>query len=188
MANIMTEMEQALRSRYAQEPMENQSRFAATGGQEGRDLASVYQNRTGVQTSFKPVEAPVDTMDMPAQLQTSLPQGQMEASGMSGVGSAAGGAAGVAQSAGASGAVSGALSGAAMGSAAGPWGAVIGAGVGLVAGMFGDKAKQEAERRQRIIESLKEESLQIQRAQQQLQVGSQRGIETQLQGYARALR
>lgn len=98
------------------------------------------------------------------------------------------GAAGVVKSSGGSGAMSGAVSGAAAGTAILPgWGTAIGAAVGLVSGMFGDKAKQQAEKRQRIVEAMKAEMQGKIMASRQLQQGTQNATSQILQGSARAL-
>lgn len=152
------------------------NRGMKTGGfaspQEKQNLASAYRDNTnpGIQ---------VDNVPTP----------DVAASGMDNMGGALGGAAGVAGAAGAGSPVTGALSGAALGAqlGGGPWGALIGGGVGLASGIFNDKAKREAERRQRIVESMKFEMKGKQAANRQLQQGTQSAISQIIGGSARAL-
>ena len=175
---MLNPMEEMLRNRvttYAEDPATAQTGFGSA--QERKELATAYEERPGVDPATpEEVSAPVT-----GAANQSLSNQQM--------GGAFSGAAGVAQAGGAGGTTTGALSGAGAGFAVGGhFDAAIGAGVGLAAGIFGDKAKREAEKRQRVIESLKMEAEGIQRSQEQLRLGTQEGIAQILGGTARALR
>lgn len=129
------------------------------------------------------------------QMQATLPDAAPAAEGATAAGggasttsAVAGGIGMVNQQMGGGDAVSGAASGAATGvSVGGPWGAVIGGVIGGVGGLFSQKAKSEAKKRQAVVDSMKVQMDGARDVAQQEISGYKAGTGSMMSGFGQAL-